>query len=189
MPQADGIGVQGVLTATIECEYPDRLEVTADEVEQRDGLIVVTHRNAYVTTGLDTLMKRYGNIATVPAAPGFIGVSSSSSAVTAATVNLNGASGGTAANTIIKAFSPALSYASPTLTAGATFVNADFTSGVFIINKIGWLNTSTDAGTGLQDVIGGTGGSAPYTKTFTLDLTNVGTFTLVPQVAVSAVAV
>ncbi len=74
------------------------------------------------------------------------------------------------------------------MTAGAVFTDASFTSGVFVINKVGLLNTSTDAGTGLIDVIGGTGGSSPYNRTFQLDLTSAGSFTLTMQIAVTASA-
>ena len=90
---------------------------------------------------------------------------------------------------IIKAISPAATRTAQTTTGGATFANADFTSGVFVQNKIGFLITSTDAGTGLVDVIGGTGGSAPYTRTFVIDMTSAGTFSEVAQLAVTAVAV
>lgn len=152
------------------------------------GLLVLEDHNGVVNTGLNNLLDRWFNLSS-PTAIGFIGVSSNTTAVTATTVNLNGASGGTAANTIIKAISPAATRSSQTVTGGATFANADFTSGVFVINKVGFLTTSTDAGTGLIDVIGGTGGSDPYSRTFSVDFTNAGTFTLIPQIALTAVAV
>lgn len=152
-----------------------------------EDVILLQHRNAYVNTGLNNSLDREFGLGGT--AIGYIGVSSNTTAVTAATVNLNGASGGTAANTIILAISPAATRSSQTVTGGASFVNASFTSGVFVQNKIGLLTTSTDAGTGLVDVIGGTGGSSPYNRTFSLDLTSAGTFTEVAQIAVTAVAV
>lgn len=90
----------------------------------------------------------------------------------------------------------ATSRTAQTVTAGASFTNADFATpasptsanAIFKINKIGLLNTATDAGTGLIDVIGGTGGTAPYNKSFSVDFTNAGTFTLTPQIAVTAQA-
>lgn len=151
------------------------------------GVSLIKHHNAYVNTGLNNSLDREFGLG--GAAITSIGVSSNATAVTAATTFLNGASGGAAANTIIKTISPAASRSSQTVTAGATFVNADFTSGVFIWNKIGLLNTATDAGTGLIDVIGGTGGTTPYNRTFSLDLTGAGTFSVVAQIAVTAVAV
>lgn len=151
------------------------------------GMTVVRHCNAYVNTGLNNALDLEFGIGS-PTAVGYIGVSSNTTAVTASTVNLNGASGGSAANTIIKAISPTETRTAQTVTGGATFANADFTSGVFVQNKIGFLNTSTDAGTGLIDVIGGTGGSAPYNRTFSLDLTNAGTFSETAQIADTASA-
>jgi hypothetical protein len=142
---------------------------------------------AYVNTGLNNALDRESGAGGT--AVGFIGVSNSSSAVTATTVNLNGASGGTAANTIIKSCTNARTNQTTTYTVGSPFVNADFTSGVFVINKVGLLTTSTDAGTGLVDVIGGTGGTSPYNRTFVLDLTGAGTFSLTLAIAVTAVAV
>lgn len=157
------------------------------QMEKFGGVAVVEHHNAYVNTGLNNSLDREFGLGGT--AVGFIGVSNNNTAVTAATVFLNGASGGAAANTIIKALSPAASRSSQTVTGGATFVNGDFTSGVFIWNKIGLLTTSTDAGTGLVDVIGGSGGSSPYNRTFSLDLTGAGSFSVVAQIAVTAVAV
>ena len=168
-----------------------RVDADADALEVVDVFgvraLLLRHHNAYVNTGLNNALDREWGLGGT--AVGFIGVSSNTTAVTAATVNLNGASGGTAANTIIKAISPAATRTNQTTTGGATFVNADFTSGVFVWNKIGLLTTSTDAGTGLVDVIGGTGGSSPYNRTFSLDLTSAGTFSVVAQIAVTATAV
>lgn len=181
-------GRSGLLTLAIEAEFPDRVLASGQKVERRpDGLVVVQHQNAYVNLGLNNALDREFNLGGT--AVGFIGVSSNTTAVTATSTFLNGASGGAAANTIIKAISPAASRTGQTVTAGATFVNADFTAGVFAWNKIGMLTTSTDAGTGLVDVIGGTGGTAPYNKTFTVDLSNAGTFSVVAQIAVTATAV
>lgn len=181
-------GRSGVLHVVVECDRPDLVVCSAERVWiDSDGRLHAEHRNAYVNTGLNNSLDREFGLGGT--AVGYIGVSSSTSAVTAATVYLNGASGGAAANTIIKAVSPAASRSAQTVTAGATFANADFTAGVFAVAKIGLLTTSTDAGTGLVDVIGGTGGSAPYNKTFALDLSNAGTFSYTAQIAVTATSV
>lgn len=159
------------------------------QMYEADGdCIVLAHHNAYVNTGLNNSLDREFGTNGGGTTVSHIGVSNNSTAVTATTVFLNGASAGTAANTIIKAISPASTRTNQTVTGGATFVNADFTSGVFIWNKIGFLNTASDAGTGLIDVIGGTGGASPYNRTFVLDLTGAGQFTVVAQIAVTAVA-
>jgi len=184
----EGYGRKGVLLATIEAERPDLVVARADRVWlDSDGRIHLEHHNAYVNTGLNNALDREWGLG--GAAIGYIGVDNNSTAVTAATVYLHGASGATAANQIIKAISPAATRTNQTTTGGATFANADFTSGVFVINKIGLLNTSTDAGTGLIDVIGGTGGSSPYNRTFVLDLTGAGTFSATLQIAVTATSV
>ncbi len=182
------VGRRGSGLLVVEAEHPDLIIASADDAWfDSDGRLHLRHHNAYVNTGLNNSLDREFGLGGT--AIGFIGVSSNTTAVTAATVNLNGASGGTAANTIIKAISPAATRTAQTTTGGATFVNADFTSGVFVWNKLGFLTTSTDAGTGLVDVLGGTGGSSPYNKTFSLDLTNVGTFSVTAQLAITAVAV
>lgn len=170
-----------------ELERALQLPPNRERFERFGNATLLRHHNAYVNTGLDNALDlEFGLGGT---AIGHIGVSSDNTAVTAATVYLNGASAGTAANTIIKAISPAATRSAQTTTAGATFVNADFTGGLFIWYKIGLLNTATDAGTGLVDVIGGSGGSSPYNRTFTLDLTNAGTFSVTAQIAVTAIAV
>ena len=172
----------------IEAEHPDRVIAKASKVwMDSDGRIHMEHSNAYVNTGLNSALDREWGLGGT--AIGYVGVDNNSTAVTAATVYLHGAAGATAANQIIKAISPAATRTNQTTTGGATFANADFSSGVFVINKVGLLNTATDAGTGLIDVIGGTGGSAPYNRTFVLDLTGAGTFQATLQVAVTATAV
>lgn len=163
------------------------LRELAPELYKDTGLVFLRHRNAYVNTGLNNALDREHN--GTGTTVGFIGVSSNTTAVTAATVNLNGASGGSAANTIIKASTNVRSSQTTTDTVTSPFVNGDFTSGVFVWNKIGLLNTSTDAGTGLIDVIGGTGGSSPYNRTFSLDLTGAGSFSVTAAIAVTATAV
>jgi hypothetical protein len=202
MSELDGQGRQGTAVIAVTPEFPAGVSYSADESwwtdaagqrlrwfhsRDRRHTLHLRHHNAYVNTGLNNALDREFGLGGT--AIGFIGVDNNSTAVTAATVYLHGAAGATAANQIIKAISPAASRASQTVTAGATFANADFTSGVFVINKLGLLTTSTDAGTGLVDVIGGTGGSSPYNRTFVLDLTGAGTFSATLQIAVTAAAV
>jgi hypothetical protein len=188
-PKGDSLyGRRGVLLAVIEAEHPELVRARGDRVwTDDDGRIYLEAHNAYVNTGLNNALDREWGLGGT--AIGFIGVDNNSTAVTATTVYLHGAAGATAANQIIKAISPAATRTNQTTTGGATFANADFTSGVFVINKIGLLTTSTDAGTGLVDVIGGTGGASPYNRTFVLDLTGAGTFSATLQVAVTATAV
>lgn len=199
----EAIGRAGVLRMIVQCEHPERFEGDADHLEyvtlpNGSRGILLEHHNAYVRTGLrNSLLREFGAGGN---AVGWIGVSSSASTVTENTRFLNGTSagvpgsGGAGGNTVIKAFSPvatvtADSVAAQTATAGATFTNADFPGGLFVWNKVGLLSTSTDTDGGLVDVIGGTGGTAPYARTFSADYTNVGQFVVTPQIAVTATAI
>lgn len=75
---------------------------------------------------------------------------------------------------------------------GPTWTLASFASGGSSqapkCSKVGLLNTSTDAGTGLIDVIGGSG-SGIYSRTYGVDLTYQGSFNFQAGIAVTAVAV
>lgn len=202
--EQDIYGRKGLGILVIQAENLDAVKAEADVVvrlkkgesisfdeigqlyEADEDCLVVAHKNAYVNTGLNNSLDREFGLG--GAAVSHIGVSNNNTAVTAATTFLNGASAGAAANTIIKVISPTATRSGQTVTGGAVFGNADFTAGVFVWNKIGFLNTATDAGTGLIDVIGGSGGASPYNRLFTLDLTSAGTFSVTAQIAVTAVA-
>lgn len=182
----------GLLVATIRTPDPDAVVVEGMEFKRHDRGQLWAPRwvddaleweakayrhNAFVNIGLNNGLDLLFALAS-PAVPSRIQVSNSTSAVTAATTTM----GGTISN---KAFSPAASRTLQTVTAGATYTQADV---AFVITKVGLLNTSTDAGTGLYDVIGGTGGSAPYNQPFTIDLTGTTAFSLLMQIAVTGAA-
>lgn len=210
MSERDRQGRSGIALIDVVCENPNGIVVNADVVrwydenghrlrwfhsKKRRHRLHVEHHNAYVNTGLNNALDREWGLGGT--AIGWIGVDNNSTAVTATTTFLHGASAGTqpptaSANQVIKAISPAATRTNQTTTGGATFANADFTGGgnsVFVINKIGLLTASTDTGSALVDVIGGTAGSAPYNRTFVLDLTGAGTFSATLQIAVTAAAV
>lgn len=153
--------------------------------------------NGVVNLGLQMALDKLSGV-TAPANLADIGIASDTSAVTATTVFLGGAaaailSGGTQ-NGFIRAFSPAATRSNQVLTAGATFTQADQSGALFVIHKVGLLNAATDVGTGLGagpasgifDVIGGTGGSAPFNQPFTIDLTGVTSWSLLMQIQVTA---
>lgn len=146
------------------------------KVKRHHDFVEFRVRNAFVNTGLNLALDRLFGLGGATAV-GYIGVSSDNTAVTAASTTL----GGTVS---IKALTTN-SRSSQTVTAGASFTQADVN---FSIRKVGLLNTATDAGTGLVDVIGGSG-SSPYNKPFTIDLTTLSSFTLTMQIQVTAVAV
>lgn len=175
------LGMSGLLVATIKVDPSEfhKIKVTGSDIKEwnpEKGLAVITRKNAFVNIGLNNTLDKVFELA-APGKPTHIGLSSSTAAVTAATTTL----GGTVS---IKAFSPAASRTNQTVTAGATFTQADV---AFVISKVGLLNTSTDAGTGLYDVIGGSG-SSPYNQPFTIDLTGTSSFSLTMQIQVSASA-
>jgi len=161
-------------------------------------LTVLPICNAYVRSGLRNIQQKcfLGTGTTVAG----IGVSGDSAAVTIDTRFLNGASAGkngaVAGQTVaIKAFSPSPSLiadgagVAQTCTQGATFTNSDFNGGVpFIWKKLGMVlavpaSAALEVDGNLVDVIGGTGGTSPYNRTFSMDLTAVGNFTVVAQIA------
>ncbi len=161
---------------------------------------------AYVRSGLRNAMLREYNPGSAGVVVAGIGVASSTSAVTVDTRFLNGATAGlngavSGQNVSIKAISPAATIVadgagvSPVVTAGATFANADFFNSVpFVWAKIGFTlavpaSNANEVDGNLVNVLGGTGGSAPYNKTFSLDLSNAGTFSVVAQFAVTPTAV
>lgn len=191
-------GLSGLMVATLELPDGGDIRISGVGVElpkgekspvvfgQKDGAIfrtspgqklILTRKNAFVNIGLNNALDLLFGLA-APGVPSRIQLSSNTAAVTAATTTM----GGTVSN---KAISPAASRTGQTVTAGATFTQADV---AFVITKVGLLNTNTDAGTGLYDVIGGTGGSAPYNQPFTIDLTGTTSFSLTMQILVTAAA-
>lgn len=176
-----GFGLSGLLIATIRVK-PEEFDliriggVDVREWKASEGRAVLTRPNAFVNQGLNAALDRIFNLSP-PTQPTRIQLSSDNTAVTAATTTM----GGTVSN---KAFSPAATRSNQTVTAGADFTQADVS---FSIRKVGLLNTATDAGTGLYDVIGGAGVS-PYNQAFTIDLTSTTSFTLTMQIKVTASA-
>lgn len=206
----------GVGTLWIECNDPAKLKLYGlpldralrelpDNVwEEKNGIIVVRDHNAYVRSGArNSLAREFGISGSAIAG---IGVASSTSAVTVDTRFGNGASAGlngavSGQNVCIKAFSPAASLVADgagvvqVATGGATFTNSDFFNNVpFVWNKL-FLTLAVPASNAnevdgnLVDVIGGTGGSSPYNKSYSQDLSNVGGFSVTAQIAVTATAV
>lgn len=192
--ESDGVARSGVATVVVSGCDLDLVRWSADEWAIRDGSLYLKHHNAYVRSGLrNSLLREFGLGGT---AVGFIGVSSNTTAVTLTTRFLNGGSAGAAANTKFKAISPAATITADTdgtaqtVTGGATFTSADFGT-VFVFNKLGFGLSSTlpETDGNLIDVIGGTGGTSPYNRTFALDLTGAGSgWTAVLQIAVTASA-
>lgn len=164
---------------------------------------ILQERNAYVRSGLRNALLREFGLGGVTVAG--IGVANSTTAVTFDTRFLNGATAGlngavAGQNVSIKALSPAATIVADgagvtqTVTGGATFANADFNNNIpFVWNKLGLVlavpaSNASEVDGNLVDVIGGTGGASPYNRTFSLDLTAAGTFTVTAQIAVTGQA-
>jgi hypothetical protein len=181
------IGVSGLLRATIVTPDPDAvilegLNITKQWRKQKRGefeglwALVGERHNAFLNQGLQAIGRRYANIATVPAAPTGIGVSSDNTAVTATTTTFGGTFRYSAFNATF-----------PSIAAQTVSYQSDFTKGSgagqidFSVRKLGITNASTDAVGGVQDIIGGAG-SSPYNEPLTIDLTSTTSFTFRPQI-------
>lgn len=195
MTRRSGLGFSGLLVARIVAADPDAVVVEGMDglrhgrpvFDRRpDGLWAsrpLRRPNAFVNLGLQIALDRLFGLGSV-AAVSHIGVSADNAVVDANTVRLDPA--GDATGIAVKALSPAATRTGQTVTGGAAFTQADV---AFAIRKVGFLNKATDDGTGLLDVIGGTGGAAPYNDAFLIDLTGTTPFTLTMNLQVTASAV
>lgn len=178
--------ISGLLRVRLSTPDPDAVTIHADQYDpsawRKDDRgwwcnNSTRQHNAFVNQGLVAILRRYFNIATVPAVPSHITLSSDNTAVTAATTSF----GGTIA---VKAFTggtPTIS--GNTVTVGTDFVKADI---AFSIRKVGISNGAPDGNA--QDIVGGAG-VAPYNEPFTIDLTTTSAFDLRPEIDVTLSAI
>lgn len=183
LPEGGVVGLEGVETYFEPdgmVEVPQVVRVGRARVARcgPGTRLHLRRHNGLVNLGLGIVLDRLFNLSGPPGPMDHIGLSSDNSTVTASTTTAGGA-------VSIKTYSPAASRTGQVVTAGATWTQADV---AFVIHKIFLLNTATDAGTGLLDVIGGAGGAAPYNNPFTIDLTTVPVWSLVLQIALTAAA-
>ncbi len=122
-------------------------------------------------------------------------LSSTATNITTTTASANShATGSTAAWTaqVIKAVTSSAPSAGAVTYTGPLVQPADFASGGSnnpgTVNKTGLLVTATDAGTGLIDVVGGTG-SGIFARSSPLGLTFAGAFQYTPGMVVSGIAI
>lgn len=177
------VGMHGLMIADIKMNPREFHRMKAVGVDIREwapeeGHAILTRKNTFVNTGLNMALDRLFNIGGPPAAPTGIAVSADDQSISGSTTLLDPASGDTGFTRAAFDSTPVRS--SQTVTCVATFTQATVT---FAMNKVGILNTTTDAGTGLLDVIGGTGNSP-----FTIDLTGVSSWTLTMSILVTASA-
>ena len=81
-----------------------------------------------------------------------------------------------------------------TITAGMSFTQADVNSGAaasfWPLNRIGLSTSAAGVAGGLIDVIGNTASQAdPYSRTFSIDFSAAGSFTMNPQITLTGVSV
>lgn len=144
--------------------------------DEQVTLAFAGRHNAFVNQGLqDVLDSAYGDL--VADRITHIGLAQSTAAVDATTTSLaptGSSSVKVTANT---------SRTNQTVHADQTWTQADVS---WAIAKIGLL--SSVAVTDVCNIIGGTGGSAPYNEPFTIDLTSIATWSLTMGIDVSATA-
>ncbi len=149
-----------------------------------NGLLLVTGErpNAFVNSGLQIALDRLAGINGPPAAISHMAVSADDQAVTASTTKLDPAGGDTGFTSVAVSN---VSRTNQTVSFDGAFNNGTV---AFEMNKVGLLNGATDAGTGLIDVIGGTGGSSPYNEPFAVNFTAIGVWSLTFGIDITASA-
>lgn len=194
----DRFSIGGVLTARIEVaesELPKAIVRGMDICERGGGIIVAKRHNAFVNLGLHYVLDRIFNLNTPSTAITHMGITDDTQTVTASTVLLNPAGGGSNLN--IKALASGVGATATTRTAETVSASAGWTKADanFVIAKVGLLTAATDAGddtvptvNGVVNIIGGTGGSSPYNEPLSIDLTGTSAFNLTLQLDVTAQA-
>jgi len=169
----------------------------ADAVRRHGHLMVLHEPNGFVSNGLDVVINRAFGVSGPPAVIQSLIVAKSATAVAATDTSILGGTTapvftGASQNAISKALTaPApVAAVANAITGGMSFTNTDVTGGTnfWPINRIGLTNVAASTNLGLIDVIGNTAAQAdPYSRTFSVDFSSAGTFTLAPQITVTLV--
>lgn len=188
----DAVVIKGMAQsyeAAIHDDY--ETDVRLEWVRDADGMWAhqpLFRHNAFVRNGLNAILERIGGIGTTAAITHFH-FSADAQAVTLAATQIDPAGGATgrASKTVTNTVDATNSILTCT---SANFTQADVT---FAIAKQGVGNVSTDPGTttpgaisGIWDIIGGTGGVAPFNQAFSADYTGSTSFTLSPVITITA---
>lgn len=168
-----------------------------DTVREHGHLLILHIPNGFVSNGLDVFMNRAFNVSGPPAAVQTLIVAKSSVAVASTDTSiLGGATAPVFSGATQNAISKALTAPAPVaavanaISGGMSFTQADATGGTnfWPISRVGLLNVAPSTNLGLIDVIGNNASQAdPYSRTFSVDFSSAGTFTLNPQITVTAV--
>jgi len=185
------LGVRGVahLKLTVDQKDLDKVVISGMTINpdgrgspgllktfNKDGTVTVEgyRGNAFVLQGLGGVLdSAYGDLTADRIT--HIGLSGDTTAVTINTTTLGTPNSiKTTAN---------VSRTGATVSTDQTWTQADV---AFAITKIGLLRGS--AATDVSNIIGGVGGAAPYDEPFTIDLTNIATWTLTMGIDVTLTA-
>lgn len=167
------------------------------DVERYGHLMVITEPNGFVQFGLDTVNNLLFGVNGPPSKIQCMIVASSSTAVAATDTSILG--GATAPiftfGATQNAYSATLANPAPVassasqVTGGIQFTNSNYSnSGVWPINRMGFVNVAASTNLGLIDVIGNTAAQAdPYSRTFSVDFHSAGSWTLNPQITITTI--
>lgn len=168
-------------------------------VRKHGHLIVVHEPNGFVSNGLDVVLNRAFAVSGPPAEIKTLIVAKSSTAVASTDTSILGGTtapvfSGATQNALSKALTaPAPAAASSNaISGGMSFtqadVNASASATFWPINRVGLLNVAASTNLGLIDIIGNNASQAdPYSRTFSVDFSAAGTFTLNPSITITAI--
>lgn len=160
-------------------------------------VLYLTRPNGFINLGLHYILDRIFNINTPDTAIDSMGISNDTTTVIATTLLIDPSAG--AGSPDFQALAAGVGAAATsrtgnTVTCSSGWEPADFTT-VFAITKVGLSTNAADTGDdttptvqGVVNIIGGTGGSAPFNEPFTIDLTTVSDFDLTLQQQITAQA-
>ncbi len=170
-----------------------------DEVRKYGHLIVLHEKNGFVSNGLDIALNLLFGVSGPPSKIQSLIVAKSATNVASTDTSILGGStapvfsGGTqnAISKLLTAPAPAAASANA-ISGGMSFADTDVTGGsnFWPLNRVGLVNVAASTNLGLVDVIGnGASQANPYSRTFSVDFSSAGTFTLNPQITITGIRV
>lgn len=168
------------------------------ETVKRHGNLIVLHEpNGFVSNGLDIALNRLFAVSGPPSQILCLIVAKSATNVASTDTSiLGGATApvftGASQNAISKTLTTPVPVAAAAnaITGGMSFTNTEATGGTnfWPINRVGLVNVAASTNLGLIDVIGnGAAQADPYSRTFSVDFSAAGQFTLSPSITVTGV--
>lgn len=214
---AGNLAISGLLVSRVAIPKSEFGNFTASGVEEVEGwapsatprnpfrlvtpqdtkVLYLARPNGFINLGLHFILDRIFNINTPDTAIDSMGISNDTTTVIATTLLIDPSAG--AGSPDFQALAAGVGAAATsrtgnTVTCSSGWEPADFTT-VFAITKVGLSTNAADSGDdtvptvqGVVNIIGGTGGSAPFNEPFTIDLTTVSDFDLTLQQQITAQA-